>query len=101
MQFQLVLQFKGDSLAEYDAMLALEEKLIDQLGDSAEVDGHDIGAGETNIFVLTPEPETTFHRVKALLDSRLLAAVTAAYRPVDGENFTVLWPSHQQEFSLA
>jgi hypothetical protein len=102
MQFQLVLQFNGDSLGDYDATVALEDELIQELGDTAEVDGHDIGAGETKIFIVTSQPEITFCRAKAVLDrSQLLGAVTAAYRPVAGQTFTVLWPAHRQEFSVA
>ena len=56
MQYQLVLQFSGDSLGDYDAMLALEDDLIQEFG-HADVDGHDIGSGETNIFLVTSEPD--------------------------------------------
>ena len=56
MQYQLTLQFRGDSLGDYDAMVALEDELTEQVGDSAEVDGHDCGSGETNIFIFTPDP---------------------------------------------
>ncbi len=38
MDYQLVLQFRGDSLADYDAMVALENELIAELGDSADVE---------------------------------------------------------------
>src|SRR5688572_3076402 len=102
MQYQLVLQFNGDSLGDYDAMVALEDDLIQEFGCMADVDGHDIGAGETNIFIVTSEPEIAFHHAKSVLDrSQLLGAVTAAYRPIAGETFTVLWPAHRQEFSVA
>jgi len=102
MKFQLVLQFNGDSLSDHDAMVALEDELIQELGDTADIDGHDIGAGETNIFIFTSEPEGAFHRAKAVLDrSRLLGAVTAAYRPVSGQKFTMLWPAHRQDLSVA
>jgi hypothetical protein len=102
MQYQLVLQFNGDSLGDYEAMVALEDKLTQELGGTADVDGHDIGAGETNIFIVTSQPEITFHRAKTVLDRcQLLSAVTAAYRPVSGQTFTVLWPAHRQEFSVA
>jgi len=102
MQFQLVLQFNGDLLGDYDTMVALEDELIQELGDTADVDGHDIGAGETNIFIVTLKPEMAFHRAKAVLDRfKLLGAATAAYRPVAGQAFTVLWPAHRQDFSVA
>jgi hypothetical protein len=102
MQYQLVLQFNGDSLGDYDAMVALEDDLIQELGDTADVDGHDIGAGKANIFIVTSEPEIAFRRAKAALDrAQLLGAVTAAYRPVSTQTFTVLWPAHRKEFSVA
>ena len=102
MQFQLVLQFNGDSLGDYDALVTLEDELIQELGDTADVDGHDIGAGETNIFIVTSEPEITFRHAKAVLNrSKLLGAVTAAFRPVGGQKFTVLWPANRQDFSVA
>ena len=52
MEHQLVLQFRGDSLADCDAMVALEHELREELGNSADVDGHDVGSGETNIFIV-------------------------------------------------
>src|SRR5687768_3716392 len=93
MKYQLVLQFAGDSLADFDAMVALEEELTANLGDSADVDGHDVGSGETNIFIFTSDPARTFLQAKPVLERRQsLQAVTAAYRAVDGEDYTVIWP---------
>ncbi len=103
MRYQLVLQFRGDSLADFDQMVALEDRLIEDLGDSADVDGHDCGSGETNIFIFTSDPATTFWRVRQTLKQEgRLDAVTAAYREVTGEQFTVLWPEGStQEFRVA
>ena len=67
MRYQLVLQFRGETLADYDQMVALEDRLIEDLGSSADVDGHDCGSGETNIFIFTPDPVTTFWRVRQTL----------------------------------
>ena len=101
MKYQLVLQFRDDSLADFDAMVALEDRLRKDLGRSAEVDGHDCGSGETNIFILTSDPATTFWRVRHTLHREgCLEAATAAYRAVGGERYTVLWPEGQTEFSI-
>jgi hypothetical protein len=102
MRFQLVLQFRGDSLADYDQMIALEDRLIEDLGHSAKVDGHDCGSGETNIFIHTSDPAATFWRVRHTLQQEgRLAAVTAAYRELNGEQYTVLWPEGaKQEFTV-
>ncbi len=103
MRYQLVLQFRGDSLADYDQMIALEDRLIEDLGRSAKVDGHDCGSGETNIFIFTTGPAATFWRVRQRLkQENRLEAVTAAYRQVDGEQYTVLWPEGStEEFHIA
>ncbi len=103
MRYQLVLQFRGDALADYDQMIALEDRLIEQLGHSAKVDGHHCGSGETNIFIHTSDPGVTFWAVRQVLKREgRLAAVTAAYREVDAEQYTVLWPEGAtQEFTVA
>jgi hypothetical protein len=102
MDYQLVFQFRGDTLADYDAMIALEDELIAELRDSADVDGHDSGSGETNIFIFTSDPAATFDRARPVLDRRqCLQSVTAAFRQVDGESYTVIWPAGSRaEFSL-
>ncbi len=103
MRYQLVLQFRGDSLADYDQMIALEERLIDELGQSANVDGHDCGSGETNIFIHTNDPAETFRIVSQLLKQEgTLGSVTAAYREVRGKQYIVLWPEGSTEqFKIA
>ena len=103
MSYQLTLQFRGDSLGDYDAMVALEDELTEALGDSADVDGHDCGAGETNIFIFTFDPAATFQRVRPVLErTGHLQDVTAAHREVDGERYTVMWPEgSRREFSVA
>jgi hypothetical protein len=93
MKYQMVLQFRGDSLADHDQMVALEDGLIAALRDTASVDGHDVGSGETNIFILTDDPKATFRQVKLVLERMgRLTDVRAAYRPVDGERYSLIWP---------
>ena len=62
MDYQLVLQFQGDSLGDFDAMVALEDELSVLLADSADIDGHDIGSGQANIFIFSFNPTATFDR---------------------------------------
>jgi hypothetical protein len=101
--YQLTIQFRGDSLADYYALVALEDQMIELLGDSADVDGHDAGSGETNIFILTSDPAATFRRLIPLLErTRHLQSVTAAYRDIKGQRYTVIWPKgSQQDFRVA
>lgn len=92
-KYQLVFQFRGDSLDDYDGMIALEDDLIAEFQGVAKVDGHDMGSGEASIFILTNDPRTTFQQARLVLERRnCLQALTAAYRAVDGEHYTVIWP---------
>jgi hypothetical protein len=107
MRYQLVLQFRGDSLVDYDQMIVLEERLAEELGHSAEVDGHDCGSGETNIFIFTSDPAGTFRRIRQTLKRQgRMESVAAAYRPIHGkqlsEKFIVIWPQvSTEEFRIA
>ena len=102
MRYQLVLQFKGDSLMDYDTMIAVEDQLIERLGRYAEVDGHDMGSGEANIFIVASDPRGTFDRIKPVLQrAMLLSSVSVAYRPVGGVECIAIWPALSQGFTVA
>ena len=93
MRFQLVIQLPGDPAADLDALVALEDEITGRLGSGAEVDGHDIGASQGNIFVLTDSPEATFAEIRPLLSANgLLGVARIAYRNLEGEEYTILWP---------
>lgn len=93
MKYQLVLQFRANSIADYDEMITLEDELIERLGSSAKVDGHDCGSGEMNIFIHTDEPNKTFEAIRPVVAERkLIEELTVAYRERAGEDYTVIWP---------
>ena len=93
MRFQLVLQFPGTSQADYGALIRLEDKLIETLEDSCDVDGHDIGLGGANIFVLTDDPQHSLAKALPILESHKgFSSMRAAYRAFDDDEYTVLWP---------
>jgi hypothetical protein len=102
MEFQLVVQFRGHDCVEYDDLVALEDELISALGESANVDGHDIGTSEANIFVLTSDPEQTFQDIKSTIENfGLLQLVTVAFRSVQDETYTIIWPTNPaQQFHV-
>lgn len=102
MQYQLVLRFRNSSFERPDDIQLLERALTDTLGDTAQVDGHDTGPRDTNIFILTPDPASAFRRSKpALQGLSLLDKVTAAYRLEGGARFTVVWPlGYGRKFNL-
>jgi hypothetical protein len=90
-------------MADYDQMIAVEDCLIEAFGDSADVDGHDVGSGETNIFIFTSDPAATFRQAQPVLQSmNQLEGLTAAFRDAEGEEFTVIWPAGStEEFTVA
>jgi hypothetical protein len=101
MQFSLVLQTNGSSLADFDACIEVEDQLEGVFGDYAVVDGHDFGSGEMNIFIDTDEPEIAFDAAKAVLATvPAWAEYRAAYRESDGETYTVLWPAGIDAFEV-
>ena len=101
MRYQLVLQFTADMIADFDQLVALEEKLIEALEHSAIVDGHDFGKSEFNIFILTNEPAMVFDKAHRIIrDQRLQQGMRAAYREPPGESFMILWPTTLAEFSV-
>ncbi|HWZ70485.1 MAG TPA: ABC transporter [Casimicrobiaceae bacterium] len=98
MQHQLVLQFRGSTLEDLDAIVALEERLTIHLAGVAKVDGHDIGSDEANIFIITSDPIGTFGAIRPVLDhANLLTGATVAYRPSSGNDYSVLWPAQSDE----
>jgi len=101
MQYQLVLQWPASSIRDYDAMIEVEDALVERLSEASEVDGHDAGAGEVNIFVRTDDPRCAFNEVKAILGSRdFWVDARVAYRQVAGNEYTILWPRDLTEFKV-
>jgi hypothetical protein len=101
MRYQLVIQFEGSSIADFDKFSILEKTLSNELGELADVDGHDFGSGEFNIFTFTEYPVETFQRALEVIQGRLpRRRVKIAYREVADENFVILWPSGAKEFKL-
>jgi hypothetical protein len=98
-QYQLVLQFPAQSSGDYDKIIELEESIEEHLSGDEEVDGHDSGSGEMNIFIITGSPSKTFEKVKAILQPHL-PRLKAAYRSLDEDTYTVLFPQGLREFDV-
>lgn len=99
---ELVLQFPASSIKDYDAMIELEDRITAGLGKLGDVDGHDMGAGEMNIFIRTDHPKIVFDKVVSLLGTQdFMPELRAAYRNVGGDDFVILYPSNLGHFSIA
>ncbi|WP_147328065.1 MULTISPECIES: ABC transporter [unclassified Duganella] len=103
MSYQLVLQVRGELLSDFDAMLSLEQALAIELDDIGEVDGHHMGCGEINIFILTVNPEAAFEKSKpSLISHKLLNRVKAGFRLFSEDSYTTIWPMNSvDEFLVA
>jgi hypothetical protein len=101
MRFQLVLQWPSSSVNGFDEILRIEDLLIAKLTEQSDVDGHDFGSGEANIFVHTNDPHRTLKEVRGILaDYRLWPSTVIAFRGAQGTEHTVLWPEGTTEFNV-
>ena len=101
MRYQLVLQFAANSMEDFDRLVVLEDRLIEELGEVAMVDGHDFGLGKFNIFILTDDPNTVFGKAHSIvIDQGVPNAMQSAYREMNGEDYIVLWPSSLTKFGV-
>lgn len=100
-RFQLVLQFEAEKPNDFDDLVRIEDMLRDVLAQRANVDGHDVGAGQFNIFIFTGAPEETFRRAQALLSTHGRSRkFKAAYREPEAEEFVILWPLDLSVFNI-
>ncbi len=101
MKYQLVLQWPASSLREYDAIVDIENTLIEKLSESHDVDGHDAGCGEINIFIRTEDPHGAFYEAKSILGSRdFWVDARVAYHELSKEQYTILWPKNLTQFDV-
>ncbi len=101
MKYQLVIQLPDELYDDIDAIADMEDKMDESFVD-AEVDGHDIGSGEINIFIHTNNPVATFKVVKNVLENEAInfKYVKIAYREISGEDYIILWPKDLTKFKV-
>jgi hypothetical protein len=92
-QYQLVLEFFAKDMSDYDRLVALELDLNDKLR-TGEIDGHDMGGGVFNLFVITTSPEKSFKEIMEYLASASDVPSASGYRLIEGEAYTRLWTSN-------
>ncbi len=106
MNHQLVLQFQGDDDDTLDKVIALEDRLIEALDGStaAEVDGHEPGEGVINLVLLAKNAAKVWEKIEPIVEdaSDELDINAVAFRTLNSEEFTVLWPvDYEGEFEMA
>lgn len=83
---------------EFDVMEALESQFMELEGNGFEVDGHDIGSGVMNIFILTSNPRAAFGTVEPFLPHD--RAWRAGFRSADADVYTPLAPPGLANFEI-
>ena len=100
--YQLVIQFPLAQAMpfpdEFEMLEALEAQFMDFEGDGFKVDGHDMGSGQMNIFILTPNPRAAFGTVEPFLPHS--RAWRAGFRRVDADLYTPLAPPGLPNFEV-
>jgi hypothetical protein len=102
MKYQLVLQWRQTSLETFDELVGLEELLEKTAADLGELDGHDAGSGEVNIFFSTDAPGLLFERLQTTLASQnRLASTRIAFRDIaEDSGYVILWPADLDRFTI-
>jgi hypothetical protein len=105
MNHQLVLQFHGDDDETVEKVIELEDRLIEALARSTavEVDGHEPGDGVTNLILVAKNAAKVWEKIEPIIEgaSDELDVNAVAFRPIDAEEFTVLWPvDYEGEFEM-
>jgi len=102
-KFQLVFQWPSDaSVQDFDKLIVIEKIVRANISDLGVVDGHDIGAGEMNIFVWTDKPMEAFEKIMpSLTGSYDLSQMTVGYRDFEDDDYTPIFPPGLSEFSIA
>jgi hypothetical protein len=93
MNYQLVLQFRGEALRKFLSLPDFEHPIQGALDSSETFDGLDSGAHGANLFFYTDHPAETLERIRPLLGlDEKLSGFVAAYRTIAAEGSRVLWP---------
>lgn len=106
MNHQLVLQFQGDDAATLEKVIELEDQLIEALDGSTavEVDGHEPGDGVINLVLLAKNAAKVWEKIEPMIEEAAsddLEISAVAFRPLNGDEFTVLWPTDfEGEFEM-
>jgi hypothetical protein len=101
-EYQFVIQFSREIEIGLDQLISLENELEEILPIDTEIDGHDIGYEQMNIFILTNKPYETFMKIKSFFEGRasFLSKLKMAYRDIQQDEFVVLWPPGLKDFQI-
>lgn len=96
MKYLLVIQFAVSDSDDFDSLIELEDKITNEIEPAHEVDGHDFGMGEFNIFIFTDDPVEASLQARKNIPQNDTNRMKIAYRSVNGEAYKTIYPD---EFS--
>jgi len=100
-EYQLIFQWDASTIENFDSIVETESILRKNLQRKHSVDGHDMGVGEANIFVLTQFPIDAFDESMRILKGQdALIGVRVAYREVLKDDYVILWPEGLLSFDV-
>jgi hypothetical protein len=99
-KYQLVVQIPIGSMGDFDRMVEAEDRMEKAFQGIASVDGHDSGSGEGNIFIHTNDPERDARTALDCLEEHIRDEAKAAYREIEGDKYTIVWPPGLKEFRI-
>jgi hypothetical protein len=101
---RIAVQLSVTDSTNFDSFIQIEDALTLAFlgGASATVEGHDIGRGKFNIFLVAKGPlDSVVYRIKAVLDELgVLKHATIACRPPMQGGYSVVWPEEGGTFAL-
>ena len=78
LKYQIVIQW-ASSEKTYNDLIRLEEKIIAELKDGSDIDGHDFGSGQRNIFIHTNSPVESSEKIMKILGNDEMKNAKLAY----------------------
>jgi len=101
MNYLLVIQLPYRDELDFEKMISLEDTFDKVLGDIGEVDGHDEGSGEINVFIRTTRPQDSFNALLGSIEQSFSKnELKAAFRPESGSMYSIIWPEDLTEFTV-
>lgn len=94
---QLIVQLPMTAAADFDALIGIEDTLIQAFEQNrcAVVDGHDAGQGRFNIFLFPAGAwAPVIDRVKAFLKLRGVLSQAVIAKRLKSERYVVVWPEN-------
>ena len=85
----------ADTSADYfDRLITIENELGFILRDKHIVVGHELRTEDMNLTIHTDDPDEAFELAKNVLSEKDLETISVAFREMEDEEYSVLWPEN-------